>query len=87
MVVTQTVVVPAECRLDPVEPVSVDEPRLLPERGVPVVEASRNALANARLAFLFWQQKESAVREAYNTNAETQRACARWARHVDPPSS
>ncbi len=83
VVVTQPVIVPAECRLDPVEPREVSEPSLLPETGVTPMEVARNSLANARLAFLFWQDKASAEREARETNAATQRACAGWARRQD----
>ena len=83
VVVTQPVVIPAECRLDPVEPREVSEPSLLPETGVTPMEVARNSLANARLAFLFWQDKASAEREARETNAATQAACASWARRQD----
>lgn len=83
IVVTQPVVVAAECRLDPVEPRPVAEPSLLPEAGVSPVEVTRNQLANSRLAFLFWQDRASAEREARETNAATQRVCANWARRQD----
>lgn len=81
--VTQPVIVPAECRLDPVAPRATDEPTLLPENVTSPVEANRNQLANARLAFLYWQDRASAVEEAYDVNAATQSACARWARSQD----
>ena len=55
-----------------------------PENVTSPVEATRNQLANARLAFLFWQDRASAVEEAYDVNAATQRACAAWARRQDP---
>lgn len=83
VVITQPVVIPAECRLDPVESRAVDEPRLLPEAGVSPLEATRNQLANARLAFLYWQDQAGAEREARETNAATQSTCARWARSQD----
>ena len=83
VVVTQPVIVPAECRLDPVEPRATDEPTLLPENVTSPVEANRNQLANARLAFLYWQDRSSAVEEAYDVNAAAQRACASWARRQD----
>jgi hypothetical protein len=47
------------------------------------MEVARNSLANARLAFLFWQDKAEAEREARETNAATQAACASWARRQD----
>lgn len=83
VVVTQPVIVPAECRLEPVEPRATDEPTLLPENVTSPIEANRNQLANARLAFLFWQDRASALEEAYDVNAATQRACASWARRQD----
>ena len=83
VVVTQTVVIPAECRVDPIEPRPTDEPTLLPENVTSPVDATRNQLANARLAFLFWQDRASALEEAYDVNASTQRHCADWARDQD----
>lgn len=83
VVVTQPVVVPAECRVEPVEPRETSEPALLPENVTSPVEATRNQLANARLAFLFWQDRASALEEAYDVNAATQRRCAAWARRQD----
>lgn len=83
IVVTQPVVIPAECRLDPVEPRAVSEPALLPENVSSPMEVARNTLANARLAFLFWQDKAGAEAEARETNAATQQSCARWARGQD----
>ncbi len=83
VVVTQPVIIPAECRLDPTEPRATDEPTLLPENVTSPIEANRNQLANARLAFLFWQDRASALEEAYDVNAATQRACATWARRQD----
>jgi hypothetical protein len=82
-VVTLPVVVPAECRVDPIEPRPTDEPTLLPENVQSPVEANRAQLANARLAFLFWQDRASALEEAYDVNASTQRHCAAWARSQD----
>jgi len=82
-VVTQPVVIPAECRVDPIEPRPTDEPTLLPENVSSPVEANRAQLANARLAFLFWQDRANAVEEAYDVNASTQRHCANWARAQD----
>ena len=84
IVVTQPVIIPAECRVEPVVPRETDEPTLLPENVTSPVEATRNQLANARLAFLFWQDRTNAVEEAYDVNAATQRACAAWARRQDP---
>lgn len=83
VVVQQRVVIPASCRLDPAEPRPVSEPTLLPENVATPTEVQRNQLANARLAFLFWQDTANAEREARETNAETQRDCARWARGQD----
>lgn len=83
VVVTQPVVIPAECRVDPIEPRPTDEPTLLPENVQSPVDATRNQLANARLAFLFWQDRASALEEAYDVNASTQRHCAQWARTQD----
>lgn len=83
VVVTQPVIVPAECRLEPVSPRETSEPTLLPENVTSPVEANRNQLANARLAFLYWQDRTNAVEEAYDVNAATQRACAAWARRQD----
>lgn len=83
IVVTQPVLIPAECRVEPVEPRETSEPTLLPENVTSPVEATRNQLANARLAFLFWQDRANAVEEAYDVNAATQRACATWARRQD----
>lgn len=83
VVVTQPVIIPAECRVEPVEPRATDEPTLLPENVTSPIEANRNQLANARLAFLFWQDRASALAEAYDVNAATQRACATWARRQD----
>ena len=83
VVVTQPVIIPAECRVEPVDPRATDEPTLLPENVTSPIEANRNQLANARLAFLFWQDRASALEEAYDVNASTQRACASWARRQD----
>lgn len=83
IVVTQPVLIPAECRVDPVQPRETAEPTLLPENVTSPVEATRNQLANARLAFLFWQDRASALEEAYDVNAATQMACATWARRQD----
>ena len=83
IVVTQPVIVPAECRVEPVTPRETSEPSLLPENVTSPVEATRNQLANARLAFLFWQDRASALEEAYDVNAATQRACGAWARRQD----
>jgi hypothetical protein len=83
VVVTHPVIVPAECRLEPVTPRETSEPTLLPENVTSPVEANRNQLANARLAFLYWQDRTNAVEEAYDVNAATQRACATWARRQD----
>lgn len=83
IVVTQPVLIPAECRVDPIEPRPTDEPTLLPENVTSPVEATRNQLANARLAFLFWQDRASALEEALDVNSATQRACASWARRQD----
>lgn len=82
-VVTLPVVIPAECRVDPIEPRPSQEPQLLPENVDSPVEANRAQLANARLAFLFWQDRASALEEAYDVNASTQRYCADWARSQD----
>lgn len=83
IVVTQPVLIPAECRVDPIEPRETIEPSLLPENVTSPVEATRNQLANARLAFLFWQDRASALEEALDVNSATQRACASWARRQD----
>jgi hypothetical protein len=83
IVVTQPIIVPAECRVEPVTPRETSEPTLLPENVTSPVEATRNQLANARLAFLFWQDRANAVEEAYDVNAATQRACGAWARRQD----
>ena len=83
IVVTQPVIVPAECRVEPVTPRETSEPSLLPENVTSPVEATRNQLANARLAFLFWQDRASALEEALDVNGATQRACANWARRQD----
>lgn len=82
-VVTLPVVIPAECRVDPIQPRPTDEPTLLPENVQSPVDATRAQLANARLAFLFWQDRASALEEAYDVNASTQRHCADWARSQD----
>jgi hypothetical protein len=47
------------------------------------MEVTRNQLANSRLAFLFWQDVANAEKEARETNAATQSACAAWARRQD----
>lgn len=79
VVVQQTVVIPAECRLDPVEPREVVEPVLAPEVGdAAALSAAR--LINAQVAFLFWRDRANAAQEAYETNAGPQAACAAWAR-------
>lgn len=83
VVVTRPVLIPAECRVDPIEPRETVEPTLLPENVTSPVEATRNQLANARLAFLFWQDRASALEEALDVNGATQRACASWARRQD----
>lgn len=75
-------VVPAECRLGPVERRAVDEPVLAPEAGPPEVLA-RNALANARLAFTYWRERATVAEEQADINAGTQRACASWARRQE----
>lgn len=72
--------IPPECRLDPVAPEPVDEPALppLPASNAPSYLAVRTQ--RAELAGLYFQGVAGAERDARVTNAETQAACARWAK-------
>ncbi len=86
VVIAQPIVIPAPCRLDPLERRSVDEPPLLPETGT-AEEVARNRLANARIAFLYWRERAGVAEEQADMNADTQRACAAWARQHPGPTS
>lgn len=70
----------SECRLNPVEPVTVDEPILpaLPDATAPSYLPVRTQ--RAELAGLFFQGQRDAEREARIANARTQAVCAAWAR-------
>lgn len=80
VVVTPTVVVPAECRLGPVEPVEVD-PAILPALPAPTdplylpVRTQRAEIAAVKAI-----EQRDAERDARMTNAVTQGICAQWAR-------
>lgn len=80
--IQEPVLIPAECRVDPVAAQPVDEPALLPEIGAPEAIA-RAQRANMAQAFLYWRERTSAAEEALNVNAGAQRACAQWARARD----
>lgn len=73
-------VVPAECRVLPVEPQEVQAPILpeLPATTAP--EYLRVRTQRAELAGLYFQGERDVWRDAYETNAATQRVCATWAR-------
>lgn len=73
-------VIPAECRVLPVEPAQVEAPLLpeLPATAAPEYLTRRTQ--RAELAGLFYQGQRNAIQEAYETNAATQRTCAAWAR-------
>lgn len=76
----QPLVIPAECRVDPVGPEPVDAPVLpdLPPANAPTYLAVRTQ--RAELAGLYFQGERDAERVARVTNSETQAACAAWAR-------
>ena len=84
------VVVPADCRVDPVEPGTVAEPPMPPALERPagtVTDHPADWFAyvdrrreRAELAGLFYQGQRDATEQAYETNAATQRVCAAWAR-------
>lgn len=78
--VVQPLVIPAECRVDPVGPEPVDAPVLpdLPPANAPTYLAVRTQ--RAELAGLYFQGERDAERVARVTNSETQAACAAWAR-------
>lgn len=73
-------VIPAECRVDPVAPVETDPPVLPALPAVTSPEYLTRRTQRAELAGLFFQGERDAIREAYDTNAATQRVCAQWAR-------
>lgn len=83
-------VVAAECKVEPVEPGPVDEPPMPPALERPagtVTDHPADWFAyvdrrreRAELAGLYFQGERDAVREAYETNAATQRVCATWAK-------
>lgn len=83
MVIEAPVVIPAECRIDPVAAEPVDQPALLPETGRPE-EVLRNQRANMAQAFLYWRERTNAAEAALETNAGAQRVCAAWARGRGP---
>lgn len=83
MTIVQPVVIPAECRLDPVAREPVAEPPLLPETGTPV-EVNRNQRANMAAAFLYWRERANNAETQADVNAEPQRVCATWARNAAP---
>lgn len=83
--IVQPLLIPAPCRVEPAERREVPEPALLPETGA-VEEVARNRLANARLAFLYWQERAVVAEEQADINADPQRACAAWARAQGPVS-
>lgn len=80
MVVTPRVTIPAECRVDPVEPDAVDPPALpaLPPETDPAYLATRTQ--RAELAGLHFQAERDEERETRVTNAAAQHVCAAWAR-------
>lgn len=80
MEVTQVVVIPAECRVDPVEPMAIDPPLLpaLPAASDPAYLATRTQ--RAELAGLHFQAERDEERNARMTNAGAQSVCAQWAR-------
>ena len=83
-------VVIAECKVEPVEPGAVDEPPMPPPLERPAGTVSDHPAdwfayvdrrrERAELAGLYFQGERDAVREAYETNAATQRVCAAWAK-------
>lgn len=77
------IVIPAECRIDPVEPMAVDPPVLpeLPATTDPAYLAIRTQ--RAELAGLFFQGERDAEKDARIENAVTQAICASWARSQD----
>jgi hypothetical protein len=78
--VVQAVVIPAECRVDPVEPMAVDPP-VLPSLPAPVDPAYLAVRTQrAELAGLHFQAERDEERLARVTNAGAQTVCATWAR-------
>lgn len=75
--------IPAECRVDPAEPLETDPPNLppLPDPGSPDYEAAR--AARAELAALYALDVADEERTTRRLNASTQGACAEWARRRD----
>ena len=77
-----------ECRVEPVEPGTVEMPPLPDLLPRPASNAPASAFLayddsrreRAELAGLYYQSDRDAVRQAYDTNAATQRVCAAWAR-------
>ena len=86
-------VVPADCRLDPVEPEPLAEPELPPLPARPGANATAvQALPyytirtqRAEAAGLYFQGVVERERFARVTNADNQRACAAWARSQGEP--
>ena len=79
VIITQPIVIPAECRLDPVAREPVAEPPLLPEAGAPA-DIARNQRANMAAAFLYWRERANNAETQADVNAGPQRVCAEWAR-------
>lgn len=80
--------IPSECRVDPVEPQPLAQPELPPLPAPPAATATPAQAfpyyvirtQRAEIAGLYFQNELSEVREAFDANAATQRACATWAR-------
>lgn len=75
--VVAPVVIPAECRVESVEPEAVAEPAMPP---LPAPNAANYAairIQRAERAGLYYQARAQALQYAYDTNASAQRACKR----------
>lgn len=88
MVVTQPVVIAAECGLLPVEPEPVAQEVLPPEPAVADWRYASNGdwairARRAELAGIQLEGERDAEREARLTNAGRQTVCANWARSQD----
>ena len=73
-------IVPAECRLDPVAPEPVAEPVLPALPGAAAIDYLAVRTKRAEAAGLFFQGQRDAERDARLTNARTQEVCAAWAK-------
>lgn len=79
VIISQPLVIPAECRLDPILREELEVPPLLPETGTSA-EIARNERANMATAFLYWRERANNAETQADINAAPQGVCSAWAR-------